>query len=177
MQHHRPCHPELRGQQPYAFRPALAFPGKLQPAGHFLSESLREKGWDVAQAGVPLVLSRGGGKGEGARGAWQGEEGEEIGLPERRRKGWRREEIGIVMCRGCPAPGQADEPAGPDLSACADCSDGPVWWLGHQRSLSCSAAFAAAGEEGMEEVKKPWSHTHTQIRDRKGRETALAPGY
>lgn len=68
MQHHRPCHPELRGQQPYAFRPALAFLGKLQPAGHFLSEPLREKGWDVAQAGVPLVLSRGGGKREGGRG-------------------------------------------------------------------------------------------------------------
>lgn len=78
---------------------------------------------------------------------------------------------------GWPVPGQRDEPAGPDLSACADCSDGAVWWLGHQRSLSCSAAFAAAGEEGMEEVKKPWSHTHTQIRDRKGRETASAPGY
>lgn len=67
MQHHRPCHPELRGQQPYAFRPALAFLGKLQPAGHFLSESLREKGWDVAQAGVPLVLSRGGGRGRRVR--------------------------------------------------------------------------------------------------------------
>lgn len=76
MQHHRPCHPELRGQQPYAFRPALAFLGKLQPAGHFLSESLREKGWDVARAGVPLVLSRGG----------KGEEGEETRLPKRRRR-------------------------------------------------------------------------------------------
>lgn len=169
MQHHRPCHPELRGQQPYAFRPALAFLGKLQPAGHFLSESLREKGWDVAQAGVPLVLSRGGGKGE---------EGEEPGLPKRRRRRAAGEARLASSCAGgWPAPGQPDEPAGPDLSAGADCSDGPVWWLGHQRSLSRSAASAAAGEEGMEEVKKPRSHTHAQIRDRKGRETALAPGY
>lgn len=40
----------------------------------------------MAQAGAPLVLSRGGGKREGGRGAWQGEEGEETGLPKRRRR-------------------------------------------------------------------------------------------
>lgn len=88
MQHHRPCHPELRGQQPYAFRPPLAFLGKIQPAGHFLSESLRDSGWDVARAGVPGAV-HGRAEGEGRRRAWQWEEGEETGLPKRRRRNGR----------------------------------------------------------------------------------------
>lgn len=64
--------------------------------------------------------------------------------------------------------------------SCSDCSDGLVWWLGHQLSLSCSATFALAGKGGNGGGKDTLqSHTHacTQIRDRKGRETALAPGY
>lgn len=132
----------------------------------------------MAQAGAPLVLSRGGGKGEGGRAAWQREEGEETGLPKRRRRRAGGEARLASPCAGgWPALGQADEPAGPDLCAGADGGDGAVWWLGHQRSLSRSAACAAAGEQGMEEAKEPWSHTHAQIRDRKGGETALAPGY
>lgn len=68
--------------------------------------------------------------------------------------------------------------------SCSDCSDGLVWWLGHQLSLSCSATFAVAGKEGngggkeaLELHTHTHRHAHTQIGDRKGRETALAPGY
>lgn len=66
--------------------------------------------------------------------------------------------------------------------SCSDCGDGLVWWLGHQLSLSCSAAFAVAGKGGKgggKEALELYTHTqaHTQIGDRKGRETALAPGY
>lgn len=171
MQHHRPCHPELRGQQPYAFRPALAFLGKLQPAGHFLSESLREKGWDVAQAGVPLVLSRGG-KGERGRGGGWGDQ-----AAKEEEEGWRRGEIGIFMCGGLAGAGTGWWARGPR-------SLGLRWlqWWGCLVARTPALVIAlrsvrSAGEGGMEEVKKPWSHTHTQIRDRKGRETALAPGY
>lgn len=82
MQYHRPCHPELRGQQPYAFRPPLAFLGKTQPAGHFLSELLRDGCLDVAWAGVPMVLCIDGGLWRG--GLEKRGRGEETGLPKRR---------------------------------------------------------------------------------------------
>lgn len=64
--------------------------------------------------------------------------------------------------------------------SCSDCSDGLVWWLGHQLSLSCSAMFAVVGKEengGGKDTLQLHTHARTQIRDRKGRETALAPGY
>lgn len=47
--------------------------------------------------------------------------------------------------------------------SCSDCSDGLVWWLGHQLSLSCSATFAVAGKEGNRGGKEALElHTHTQ---------------
>lgn len=52
----------------------------------------------------------------------------------------------------------------------SDCSDGLVWWLGHQLSLSCSAMFAAAGEEGNGGGREaPELHTHTNQRQERQR--------
>lgn len=163
MQHHRPCHPELRGQQPYAFRPPLAFLGKIQPAGHFLSESLRDNGWDVAQAGVPLVLCMDGEKGGGREG--------ERGRGRRvRRLGCQRGGGGMEERRDwhlhVHEAGQRRDSL-MSLQAtisrsCSDCSDGLVWWLGHQLSLLCSATFAVAGKEGNGGGKEALElHTHT----------------
>lgn len=93
--------------------------------------------------------------------------------------GWRRGEIGIFMCRGLASAGTAWWARGPRSLGLRWLQ----WWaclVARTPALIIalrSVRSAAAGEEGVEEVKKPWSHTHTQIRDRKGRETALAPGY
>lgn len=165
MQHHRPCHPELRGQQPYAFRPPLAFLGKIQPAGHVLSESLRDDGWDVAQAGVPLVLGMHGGKGEGEKGKrGRGRRVRRLGCQRggggmEERRDWHLHVHGAGRRRDSLMSLQATI-----SRSCSDCSDGLVWWLGHQLSLSCSATFAVAGKEGNgggREALELHTHTHT----------------
>lgn len=52
--------------------------------------------------------------------------------------------------------------------SCSDCSDGLVWWLGHQLSLSCSATFAVAGKEGNRGGKEALElHTHTGMHTHK----------
>lgn len=111
-QHHRPCHPELRGQQPYAFRPPLAFLGKIQPAGHFLSESLRDKAGMWPRLAFLWCCAWMEERGRARTGAWQREEGEETGLPKRRRRNGREARLASSRAWGWPASGQLDEPAG-----------------------------------------------------------------
>jgi len=56
---------------------------------------------------------------------------------------------------------------------CSDCSDGLVWWHGHQLSLSCSATFAVAGKEGSgggKEALELDTHMHAHTNRRQERE-------
>lgn len=55
--------------------------------------------------------------------------------------------------------------------SCSDRSDGLVWWLGHQPSLSCSATFAVVGRErngGGKEALELQAHTHAHTETGKG---------
>lgn len=172
MQHHRPHHPELRGQQPYAFRPPLAFLGKIQPAGHFLSEWLRDSGWDVAQAGVPLVLCMDAGKGEGEEGRGRGRRVRRLGCQRRGGGTGERRDWHLHVHEAGQHQDSLMSLQATISRSRSDCSDGLVWWLGHQLSLSCSATFAVAGKErngGGKEALQLHTHTHAHLRQERER--------